>query len=84
MRLLPASLTIESFMTPVHKAVKSIIIPYMLAGMGSGMSLLSSSPTSDIARIISNCIMYFIGAERFFRLQNYLKLGNETRGKVRL
>ena len=56
----PVSLTAESFMTPVHSAVKRIAMPYMLAGMGSGMMRLSSSPMSDIARMISNCIMYFI------------------------
>jgi predicted Zn-dependent peptidase len=33
---------------------------YMLAGTGSGIILLSSSPASDIASIIPNCMMYFI------------------------
>ena len=60
MRNLPASLTMFSFMSPVHRPVKSIIIPYMLAGTGRGITLLSNSPTSDIAKIISNCTMYFI------------------------
>ena len=59
-RNLPVSFTAESFIIPVHNAVKSMSMPYMLPGMGSGMTLLSNSPKSDIASIISNCIMYFI------------------------
>ena len=66
MRNMPASFTADTFMTPVQSAVKRIAIPYMLAGTGRGMSLLSSSPASDIARIISNCIMYFIGVSFAF------------------
>ena len=59
-RKCPVSFTADSLMTPVHNDVKSIIIPYMLAGIGSGIRRLSSSPMSDIAKIISNCFMYFI------------------------
>lgn len=59
-RNLPVSFTAESFITPVHNAVKSMSMPYMLPGMGSGMTLFNNSPKSEIASIISNCIIYFI------------------------
>jgi hypothetical protein len=32
----------------------------MLAGIGRGIILFSTSPTKDIARIIPNCERYFI------------------------
>ena len=60
MRKCPVSLTDESLTTPMQSAVKRMSIPYMLAGTGSGMVRLSSSPNSEIASIISNCLMYFM------------------------
>lgn len=60
MRNFPHSFTALSLMMPVHSAVKSIAIPYMLAGIGSGMRLLRISPIKDIATIMANCFMYFI------------------------
>lgn len=61
-RNLPASLTADNFMAPVHSRANKIIIPYMLAGMGRGIKRFKISPTNDIASIISNCIIYFIVA----------------------
>ena len=60
MRNLPVSLTADSLIVPVHSAVKSMSMPYMLPGIGRGITLFSSSPKSDMAIIISNCMIYFI------------------------
>ena len=60
MRNLPVSFTADSLMAPVHSAVNSMSMPYMLPGIGKGIVLFSNSPRSDIASIISNCFIYFI------------------------
>ena len=72
MRNLPVSRTCESFSTPVHRAVKSMSMPYMLAGIGSGITLLRSSPTNDIRSIIPNCRMYFMVLSLFCGKVNHL------------
>lgn len=48
------SFTAGNFIAPVHNAVNSITMPYMLAGMGSGIMWLSNSPMSEMARMIVN------------------------------
>ena len=60
MSSLPVSFTADSLMTPVHSAVNSIVIPYMLAGIGSGIMRFSISPMKEIASIIPNWVMNFI------------------------
>jgi hypothetical protein len=57
---LPVSFTADSFINPVHNAVKSITMPYMLAGMGKGIMRFNNSPISEMAIIISNWTMYFM------------------------
>ena len=60
MRNLPVSFTADNFIIPLQRRVNIITIPYILAGIGSGIIWLRISPISDIAVIIANCDMYFI------------------------
>ena len=45
------------------RAMNNKTIPYMLAGIGSGIIQCSSSPKNANAAMIKNCMMYFM----FFR-----------------
>ena len=57
---LPALLTELSGIRPVSRPMKSITMPYMLAGTGNGSKYLSISPTNEIASMMRNCFNNFI------------------------
>lgn len=59
MRKSLVSLMSLTLMIPVPRHISISIMPYMLAGTGSGSSSLSISPVNDIMSIIPNCLMYF-------------------------
>ena len=55
-----------TLMIPDPRHISISIMPYMLAGTGSGSSSLSISPANDIMSIIPNCLMYFKLTPSFF------------------
>ena len=59
------SLTCSTFTRPDRSAININTKPYTLAGMGSGMSIWSSSPKNVMSKIMLNCLINFTSVPSF-------------------